>query len=56
VRRFGTYPATITIFNNNENISIGMIDIRTNTIKKNTQEQFAANYQSNETNLIAFLG
>jgi cell division GTPase FtsZ len=39
-------PTAITIFNNNENISIGMIDIPNQYDKKNTQEQFAANYQS----------
>jgi cell division GTPase FtsZ len=39
-------PQAITIFNNKENISIGMIDIPNQFDEINTQEQFITNFQS----------
>lgn len=39
-------PTAITIFNNNESISIGLIDIPNHFDNTNTQEKFTANFQS----------
>lgn len=48
-------PKAITIFNNNENISIGMIDITNQFDKINTQEQFVINFQSFRNKFDALL-
>lgn len=49
-------PTAITIFNNNENISIGMIDIPNQFDELNTQEQFVTNFQSfrNQFDVLLF--
>jgi hypothetical protein len=51
----GNGPTAITIFNNNENISIGMIDIPNQLDEINTQEQFVTNFQSFRNQFDALL-